>query len=114
MQAAQIHEPRSEPPPGVILEQHVIRHHDRRSTTRLQCPDDVLDESQLLVRGIGGDREVRAGRTPPPFFVPKGGLVRTRSAFPRFSPSGESVSNSDTPPSIPCSIRFIRQSRWAS
>jgi hypothetical protein len=37
--------------------------------------------------------------------------VSTRSAFGRRSPSGESVSARSTPPSMPCSRRFIIQRR---
>jgi hypothetical protein len=38
----------------------------------------------------------------------------TMSALGRRSPSGESVSASSTPPSMPCSKRFIMQSRCVS
>ena len=46
------------------------------------------------------EKSERVGR-PPPFFVPKGGLVRMSSALPIRSPSGASVSPLSTMLSMP-------------
>ena len=43
------------PPPDIVLEQHVVGHHDRGASARLKGAHDVLDEGKLLVRRVGRD-----------------------------------------------------------
>ena len=85
VQVAPVHQHlrRRRPP---VLEQHVVRHDHGGAAAGLQRADDVLDKGELLVGGVGRHREVVARRAPPPFLVPKGGLVRIRSAGQRLRP----------------------------
>ena len=62
VQVAQVHQPRAQPPPRVVLEQHVVGHDHGGAAARLQRADDVLDKGKLLVRRVRRDREVGARR----------------------------------------------------
>jgi hypothetical protein len=55
MHVAEIHHPCAEPPPDIVLEQHVIGHHNRGASSRLESAHDVFNKCKLLVRCVGRD-----------------------------------------------------------
>ena len=56
----------------VVLEKHVVGQDHRRPAAGFQGAHDVLDEGQLLVGRVGGDREVGSVRAPASLFGAEG------------------------------------------
>ena len=58
------HQPSAQALTGIVFEEHVIRDDDGRAPPWHEGADDMLDEGELLVRSLGGHREVGARRAP--------------------------------------------------
>ena len=67
MNVAKLHHPTPQPSADIILEQHVIGNHDRGAASRLERSDDVLNEGELLVRGVCRDRKIGPRRPSSAF-----------------------------------------------
>ena len=54
-----------------------------RQVVAVDSSNDMLDEGQLFVRGVSGDREVRAGRTASTLFCAEGWIGQDHVGFDR-------------------------------